>query len=163
MIRDERYKDPDYPRKYRESHREHAVVAVKLWRKKNPEKVLLQKKRHSQRISEKRRLVREEKIKNGLFGVSRLPWYRTWYWIKSRCENKRAKNYLYYGGRGIKCLITVDQIKYLWVRDRAALMKKPSIDRINNDRHYEKNNCRFIEQSENTQKKFFVKNRKGVK
>ena len=28
-------------------------------------------------------------------------------------------------------------------------MKRPSIDRINNDGHYELSNCRFIEASEN--------------
>jgi hypothetical protein len=53
--------------------------------------------------------------------------------IKFRCENPNCERYKNYGGRGIKCLITKEEIKELWYRDKAYEMKKPSIDRIENN------------------------------
>lgn len=69
--------------------------------------------------------------------------------IQQRCNNPNRNDYKYYGGRGIKCLITEEEIKSLWFRDKAYLMKKPSIDRKDNDGHYEYSNCRFIELADN--------------
>lgn len=74
---------------------------------------------------------------------------RIFYDIHSRCNNPNKDNYKYYGGRGIKNLISQKELKELWFRDKAYLMKKPSIDRINNDGNYEYNNCRFIEMNKN--------------
>jgi hypothetical protein len=81
------------------------------------------------------------------------PWLYIWYDITKRCTNKNAQNYKYYGGRGIKNLFkTSEEVKFLWFRDRADLMKKPSIDRIDNDGDYTIINCVFIEQAEHTRK-----------
>ncbi len=38
---------------------------------------------------------------------------------------------------------------WLWIRDKAGKMKRPSIDRINSGGNYTLNNCRFIELSAN--------------
>jgi hypothetical protein len=38
----------------------------------------------------------------------------------------------------------------LWFRDKAYLLKEPSIDRINNDGDYCFKNCQFIEKPENS-------------
>jgi len=78
------------------------------------------------------------------------PWKKTYYYIKTRCDNKKATQYKNYGGRGIKCLITVQELKMLYFRDKAFAMKKPSIDRINNDGNYCLENCRYVEQSKNS-------------
>jgi len=75
---------------------------------------------------------------------------QVFYDIKTRCFNKKAQNYKYYGGRGIKCNISKNELIMLWFRDYAYLLKKPSIDRIDNDGNYEYSNCRFIEMSKNT-------------
>jgi len=80
------------------------------------------------------------------------PWINTRTRIKQRCTNKNNDNYSRYGGRGIKCLITSDELKQLWFRDKACEMKQPSIDRVDNDGNYEYSNCRFIELSENSKK-----------
>lgn len=72
--------------------------------------------------------------------------------ILDRCNNSNNSRYNRYGGRGIKCFITEEELKYLWFRDKASEMKQPSIDRINNDGNYCLENCRFIEMAENSAK-----------
>jgi len=69
--------------------------------------------------------------------------------IKTRCEYPKAINYKYYGGKGIKCLLSLDDIKFLWKRDNADTLKKPSIDRIDSNGNYELSNCRFVELRQN--------------
>jgi hypothetical protein len=59
------------------------------------------------------------------------------------------KDYKYYGLKGIECLITLKEVRFLWNRDGAGKMKQPSIDRINNAGNYELGNCRFIELRDN--------------
>lgn len=72
--------------------------------------------------------------------------------IKRRCENPKCPRYKNYGGRGIKCLITKEEIKELWFRDKAFEMKKPSIDRKDNDGNYTFDNCQFLEYDVNSRK-----------
>jgi len=79
-------------------------------------------------------------------------WLRHFYGAKARCENKMLPFYKHYGGRGIKFLFSKVDFKSLWLRDKAWLLKRPSIDRINNDGDYEMGNCRFVELSENVKK-----------
>ena len=81
---------------------------------------------------------------------NKYPWRRTLVNIKLRCNNKKTPYYKNYGGRGIKCLITEKELKKLWFRDKAYLMKKPSIDREDNNGNYILENCRYIERSLNT-------------
>ena len=89
---------------------------------------------------------------NKEFLINLKPWASRLRDIKQRCLNKKNASYKNYGGRGIKLNITKEQIKEIWFRDKAYLMKKPSIDRINNDGDYEYSNCQFIELKENTLK-----------
>lgn len=76
-------------------------------------------------------------------------WYTAWSNAKNRCENLQNIGYKNYGGRGIKMLMTPEDFKFLWNRDNAISMKKPSIDRIDNNGNYKISNCRFIEWAEN--------------
>lgn len=69
--------------------------------------------------------------------------------INTRCYNQKSLNFKHYGGKGIKNLLTLDQLIVLWKRDRANDQIRPSIDRIDSDKHYCLENCRFIELSEN--------------
>lgn len=67
-----------------------------------------------------------------------------------RTSNPKFEQYKDYGGRGIKCLITKEELKFLWFRDKAFMLKKPSINRIDNDGHYTVDNCNYIERGENS-------------
>jgi hypothetical protein len=92
-------------------------------------------KRNSQKI-----------LKQSRESHKKQPWRRVLNHIKQRCNNQNNPDYKYYGGRGIKNKFkNADEIKFLWFRDKAYLMKQPSIDRIDNDGNYCLKNCRFIE------------------
>jgi len=70
------------------------------------------------------------------------PTYNTWHGMMNRCSNPKATGYKNYGGRGI----TVCE---KWLDFRGFLKdmgEKPSgltLDRIDNDKGYYKENCRW--------------------
>ena len=115
---------------------------------------LCKKKRLCKR---KQGLIRQMGRKAYAIRVNTKPWSSSYRKAKERCNDKNSNIYHRYGGRGIKFLLTREEIRDLWFRDKAHNLKKPSIDRIDNDGDYEYNNCRFIELSEN------IKRNKGQK
>lgn len=80
---------------------------------------------------------KEKKIK--------YPWIKSYHDAKYRCT---AKTQSYYK-KGRTFNMTTEEFKFLWFRDTASEMKRPSIDRINNKLGYFLDNCRFIELSIN--------------
>ena len=92
---------------------------------------------------------RKQINKNILNYYKKYPWRKRLAVIKQRCNNPNNKSYKDYGQKGIKCLITSEELRELWFRDKAYNMNKPSIDRIDNDGNYEYTNCRFIEIKDN--------------
>lgn len=79
-------------------------------------------------------------------------WERTWRSIESRCKwNKKNKDYYQ---KGIKNFLTIDDLKFLWFRDKAYEMKRPSIDRIDDTKDYTLDNCRYLELSKNIARKW---------
>jgi len=114
-------------RKYRQKNRERINARTKKWRYEHPDNAKNLKKKK--------------------------PWYGSYHGAVDRCSNPNHIYYKYYGGRGIKCLMKPKDFKFLWFRDKAYLMTKPSIDRKDNDGNYELTNCHFIEQVENTIKR----------
>lgn len=74
----------------------------------------------------------------------RSPEWRAYYNAKQRCINPHNISYPYYGGRGI-------QFRYDSFLDFLADVgfrptPKHTLDRQNNDGHYEKGNCRWVTQ-----------------
>ncbi len=91
----------------------------------------------------KKHYQKDFRKKNGYY--LEKSWVRTYRGIKARCNGETQEYYK----KGRKCLITKEELKILWFRDKAYLMKKPSIDRVKNDGHYKFKNCRYIESSLN--------------
>lgn len=78
--------------------------------------------------------------------------YKAWEAMKYRCRNKKCKSYKDYGGRGIN----YDPFWELFENFRKDMGSRPegtSLDRINNNEGYYKENCRWAtnkQQNRNT-------------
>lgn len=90
--------------------------------------------------------------KDSIHNSTNTPWVKHRNNASQRCTNPKNKSYKYYGGKGIKYLLNDNDLKMLWIRDKAYLMEKPSLDRINPDKHYTYENCQFLEMLENSKK-----------
>ena len=91
-------------------------------------------------------------IRNNQYREKR-PWYRPLEYAKRRCTDKNHRSYPFYGGRGISCELTYQEAKILFFRDQGHLLDKPSLDRIDPDKNYSFDNCRFIELEDNVKRK----------
>lgn len=125
---------------------------------------------HEETLQKRRQYTRkwgkQNRLKRNSYHCKRrklAPWIHLLVDIKTRCNNPKNKKFYRYGGRGIKCLLTSEEIKSLWFRDRAYELIMPSIDRLENDGNYEFSNCRFIERSENSLKMWREKRERARK
>lgn len=69
--------------------------------------------------------------------------------IKQRCTNSNCRAYKNYGGRGIRCLFTVDEL-YGWLTANNINPRGLCIHRINNDGNYTLDNITFLKRNEHT-------------
>lgn len=91
-----------------------------------------------------------EPLRYNLHGLSYHPLYQKWEAMMDRCYNPNRNRYARYGGRGIKvCERWHNAANY--IADIEALGPRPSaahtIDRIDNDGHYEPGNVRWLDQT----------------
>lgn len=75
----------------------------------------------------------------------RNPSYNLLRYARERCTRVSHEHYKFYGGKGIKCLLTWPQMKKLWERDGGDKLYRPSIERKDPTGHYEFDNCEVIE------------------
>ena len=85
-------------------------------------------------------------------GYKKHPWAATYYGIMARCYNKNFPSYKYYGGRGIRMMKAMHDIKvfcdYMSHRFGEKPPKGYSLDRIDNDGHYVPYNIRLATKKE---------------
>ena len=100
-------------------------------------------------------VVSERLYKHGDSGYNPSRLYYIWQSMKKRCYSPNCRAYKWYGGRGI-------QVCPEWLSDFVIFKTFAldygykddlTIDRINNDGNYTKDNCRFITLSENVKNK----------
>ena len=75
------------------------------------------------------------------------PWVMHYICSHTRCHQSSNINHNRY--KNLKFNMTPTNFKELWFRDKAYLLKRPSIHRKDNEKGYIKSNCCFIELSEN--------------
>jgi hypothetical protein len=102
--------------------------------------------------------------KHGNASKDKHPLYRVWRGIKVRCFNPRCAAFKHYGGRGIT-------IAEVWKNDPAAFVEwclangwapHLTIERNDNDGHYEPSNISFISKGENTKRRLAWRKRQKL-
>lgn len=89
---------------------------------------------------------------NRLHGKTGSGVYRAWQSMKSRCLNKKNKDYRYYGGRGIT--VCKSWLKFEnFIRDMGEPLKNFTIERKNNNKGYSPGNCTWLHKSEQNNNK----------
>ncbi len=91
----------------------------------------------------------KEKPRNLKHGMCKIKFYKTWVSMNRRCNDKNGNRWERYGGRGIRCewkdfnSFKKDMFKAYERHVNKHGEKKTQIDRINFDKNYYKENCRW--------------------
>lgn len=102
-------------------------------------------------------------------GMRYTRFYKIWCGVKSRCLDKKCKDYKNYGGKGIT--LSNKWLKFTGFMEDMLISyvehlekygeKQTTIDRINSKGHYAKINCKWstMKEQENNKDKTYLKNR----
>src|SRR6266496_181615 len=99
-----------------------------------------------------REMVTARKFKHGhntrANGALSSRTYQSWLSMIQRCTNQNLKCYKYYGGRGITVCERWRQSFENFIEDMGERPPGLSLERINNDGHYEPSNCKWATRAE---------------
>jgi hypothetical protein len=88
----------------------------------------------------------------GNHGLTDTPEYRSWVAMKKRCTNKNYQHYNEYGGRGISYDANWDGFLE-FLADMGNRPDGTSLDRVDVNGNYNKENCRWVSQTEQCRNK----------
>lgn len=80
-------------------------------------------------------------------GLSGTPEYSAWWGMLARCFDRKHKRYKDYGGRGITVCDRWLRVEN-FIEDMGTRPSGLTLERINNERGYEPNNCRWASYKE---------------
>lgn len=82
----------------------------------------------------------------GTHGMSKTKPYAVWKTMHNRCRNKSHNRYHLYGGRGIKVCEEWSSFDVFWADMGGTYKDGLTLDRINCNGNYCKENCRWVTQ-----------------
>lgn len=102
----------------------------------------------------KKEMLRAEKTKHGCGsrknGNKETRLYRIWMSMKNRCRNPNNRSYRLYGGRGVEvCKAWLSFVEFNTWALGAGYADNLEIDRIDNYKGYDPDNCRWVTHKEN--------------
>jgi hypothetical protein len=95
------------------------------------------------------------KVKHGHSGSKKhnkqpSPLYVRWDNMKKRCNNPNHKSYRYYGGKGITICEEWNDFQNFQKDLKDTFFEGATLDRIDPDKGYYKENCRWLSRSDNS-------------
>lgn len=97
----------------------------------------------------KKELCKKQHTTHGMINTRT---YHIWEGIKTRCKNSKFIYFKYYGGRGIRYCKRWENFKNFF-EDMGECPLDKQIDRIDNNKGYFKENCRWVTSQENNRNK----------
>jgi len=87
-------------------------------------------------------------------GRSKSPIYACWASMKHRCDNPNHPEYHRYGGRGIRYCAAWTNFETFLADMESTYFESATLDKIDNDADYSKDNCQWLTRSENSVKRW---------